>query len=74
MISKKDCARSRRCVPDAVKHALKEQHNIEAAVSVPSRSASAEDGTWRATRAGELVEVAARPVPVFKPARSCGPW
>jgi len=54
LISKKDCARVVDSFLDAVKAALAEQHNIEMA---------------RNPRTGDPVEVAARPVPVFKPSK-----
>jgi integration host factor subunit beta len=56
LISKKDCARVVDSFLDAVKAALAEQHNIEIR-------------GFRNPRTGDPVEVAARPVPVFKPSK-----
>ena len=61
MISKKDCARVVDAFLEAVKDALKEQHNIE----VRRRKTR----MARNPRTGDPVEVAARPVPVFKPSK-----
>ena len=59
MISKKDCARVVDAFLEAVKDALKQQHNIEVRGF----------GTFKIPRTGDPVEVAARPVPVFKPSK-----
>src|SRR6266498_2633118 len=66
LISKKDCARVVDAFLDAIKQALKEQHNIEVrgfgTFKIRRRKT-------RNPRTGEPVEVAARPVPVFKPSK-----
>src|SRR6266699_2103566 len=66
LISKKDCARVVDSFLDAVKAALAEQHNIEirgfGTFKIRQRKT-------RKARTGDPVEVAARPVPVFKPSK-----
>src|SRR6266566_1104339 len=66
LISKKDCARVVDSFLDAVKAALSEQHNIEirgfGTFKIRQRKT-------RIPRTGDPVEVAARPVPVFKPSK-----
>ena len=67
MISKKDCARVVDAFLDAVKSALAEQHNIEIRGFGTFKIRNRKTRMARNPRTGEPVEVAARPVPVFKP-------
>ncbi len=69
MISKKDCARVVDAFLDAVKAALKEQHNIEVRGFGTFKIRKRKTRMARNPRTGEPVEVAARPVPVFKPSK-----
>ena len=63
-ISKKDCARVVDTFLDAIKDALREQQNIEVRGFGTFKTRMA-----RNPRTGSPVEVAARPVPVFKPSK-----
>jgi integration host factor subunit beta len=69
MISKKDCARVVDAFLDAVKHALKDQQNIEVRGFGTFKIRKRKTRMARNPRTGEPVEVAARPVPVFKPSK-----
>ncbi len=69
MISKKDCARVVDAFLDAVKGALAEQHNIEIRGFGTFKIRNRKTRMARNPRTGEPVEVAARPVPVFKPSK-----
>ena len=69
MISKKDCARVVDAFLDAVKDALKEQHNIEVRGFGTFKIRRRKTRMARNPRTGDPVEVAARPVPVFKPSK-----
>jgi integration host factor subunit beta len=54
---------------DAIKHALKEQQNIEVRGFGTFKIRRRKTRMARNPRTGEPVEVAARPVPVFKPSK-----
>ena len=69
MISKKDCARVVDAFLDAVKDALAEQNNIEVRGFGTFKIRRRKTRMARNPRTGEPVEVAARPVPVFKPSK-----
>ena len=69
MISKKDCARVIDAFLDAVKGALAEQRNIEIRGFGTFKIRNRKTRMARNPRTGEPVEVAARPVPVFKPSK-----
>jgi integration host factor subunit beta len=69
MISKKDCARVVDAFLDAVKEALREQKNIEIRGFGTFKIRRRKTRMARNPRTGEPVEVAARPVPVFKPSK-----
>lgn len=69
MISKKDCARVVDAFLDAVKAALSEQHNIEVRGFGTFKIRKRKTRMARNPRTGDPVEVAARPVPVFKPSK-----
>lgn len=69
MISKKDCARVVDAFLDAVKDSLAEQHNIEIRGFGTFKIRRRKTRMARNPRTGEPVEVAARPVPVFKPSK-----
>jgi integration host factor subunit beta len=69
MISKKDCARVVDAFLEAVKDALKEQHNIEVRGFGTFKIRRRKTRMARNPRTGDPVEVAARPVPVFKPSK-----
>jgi integration host factor subunit beta len=69
MISKKDCARVVDAFLDAVKDALKDQQNIEIRGFGTFKIRKRKTRMARNPRTGEPVEVAARPVPVFKPSK-----
>ena len=69
LISKKDCARVVDSFLDAIKHALKEQQNIEVRGFGTFKIRRRKTRMARNPRTGEPVEVAARPVPVFKPSK-----
>jgi integration host factor subunit beta len=69
MISKKDCARVVDAFLDAVKEALKNQHNIEVRGFGTFKIRRRKTRMARNPRTGDPVEVAARPVPVFKPSK-----
>jgi integration host factor subunit beta len=68
MISKKDCARVVDAFLEAVKEALK-QHNIEVRGFGTFKIRRRKTRMARNPRTGDPVEVAARPVPVFKPSK-----
>ena len=69
MISKKDCARVVDAFLDAIKDALKEQENIEVRGFGTFKIRKRKTRMARNPRTGDPVEVAARPVPVFKPSK-----
>ncbi len=69
LISKKDCARVVDSFLDAVKLALSEQHNIEVRGFGTFKIRQRKTRMARNPRTGDPVEVAARPVPVFKPSK-----
>ena len=69
MISKKDCARIIDAFLEAVKGALADQHNIEIRGFGTFKIRNRKTRMARNPRTGEPVEVAARPVPVFKPSK-----
>src|SRR5256714_3933344 len=69
LISKKDCARVVDAFLDAVKAALAEQHNIEIRGFGTFKIRQRKTRMARNPRTGDPVEVAARPVPVFKPSK-----
>ena len=69
MISKKDCARVIDAFLEAVKDALADQHNIEIRGFGTFKIRNRKTRMARNPRTGEPVEVAARPVPVFKPSK-----
>jgi integration host factor subunit beta len=69
MISKKDCARVVDAFLDAIKVALQEQHNIEIRGFGTFKIRRRKTRMARNPRTGDPVEVAARPVPVFKPSK-----
>src|ERR1043166_3707477 len=67
--SKNDGARVVDSFLDSIKHALKEQHNIEVRGFGTFKIRRRKTRMARNPRTGEPVEVAARPVPVFKPSK-----
>jgi integration host factor subunit beta len=69
MISKKDCARVVDAFLDSVKDALKNQQNIEIRGFGTFKIRRRKTRMARNPRTGDPVEVAARPVPVFKPSK-----
>jgi integration host factor subunit beta len=69
MISKTDCARVVDAFLEAVKAALAEQHNIEIRGFGTFKIRRRKTRMARNPRTGDPVEVAARPVPVFKPSK-----
>ena len=69
LISKKDCARVVDAFLDAIKYALKDQQNIEVRGFGTFKIRKRKTRMARNPRTGEPVEVAARPVPVFKPSK-----
>ena len=69
MISKKDCARVVDAFLDAVKDALADQHNIEVRGFGTFKIRRRKTRMARNPRTGDPVQVAARPVPVFKPSK-----
>ncbi len=69
MISKKDCARVVDAFLDAVKEALRTQQNIEVRGFGTFKIRRRKTRMARNPRTGEPVQVAARPVPVFKPSK-----
>lgn len=69
MISKKDCARVVDAFLDAIKEALREQRNIEVRGFGTFKIRNRKTRMARNPRTGAPVEVAARPVPVFKPSK-----
>ena len=69
MISKKDCARVVDSFLEAVKGALAEQSNIEIRGFGTFKIRQRKTRMARNPRTGDPVEVAARPVPVFKPSK-----
>ena len=69
LISKKDCARVVDAFLDAIKLALKDQQNIEVRGFGTFKIRKRKTRMARNPRTGEPVEVAARPVPVFKPSK-----
>jgi integration host factor subunit beta len=69
LISKKDCARVVDLFLEAIKDALKEQRNIEVRGFGTFKIRRRKTRMARNPRTGDPVEVAARPVPVFKPSK-----
>ena len=69
MISKKDCARVVDTFLDAIKAALKNQENIEVRGFGTFKIRQRKTRMARNPRTGSPVEVAARPVPIFKPSK-----
>ena len=69
MISKKDCARVVDAFLDSVKVALRDQKNIEIRGFGTFKIRRRKTRMARNPRTGDPVEVAARPVPVFKPSK-----
>ncbi len=69
MISKKDCARVVDAFLDAIKLSLSDQHNIEIRGFGTFKIRRRKTRMARNPRTGDPVEVAARPVPVFKPSK-----
>src|SRR3954466_13961129 len=69
MISKKDCARVVDAFLEAVKEALKQQHNIEVRGFGTRRLRRRKTRMARNPRAATPVEVAARPVPAYGPSK-----
>src|SRR5216117_2021201 len=69
LISKKDCARVVDAFLEAVKDALADQHNIEVRGFGTFKIRRRKTRMARNPRTGDPVEVAARPVPVFKPSK-----
>ncbi len=69
LISKKDCARVVDLFLDSIKQALREQRNIEVRGFGTFKIRHRKTRMARNPRTGEPVEVAARPVPVFKPSK-----
>ena len=69
LISKKDCARVVDAFLDAIKLALRDQHNIEVRGFGTFKIRRRKTRMARNPRTGDPVEVAARPVPVFKPSK-----
>jgi len=68
-ISKNDCARVVDTFLDAIKDALREQQNIEVRGFGTFKIRQRKTRMARNPRTGSPVEVAARPVPVFKPSK-----
>src|SRR3981081_2968981 len=69
MISKKDCARVVDAFLDAIKESLQTQKNIEVRGFGTFKIRHRKTRMARNPRTGSPVEVAARPVPVFKPSK-----
>jgi integration host factor subunit beta len=69
MISKKDCARVVDAFLEAIKEALQNQKNIEVRGFGTFKIRRRKTRMARNPRTGDPVEVAARPVPVFKPSK-----
>src|SRR5687767_14030771 len=69
MISKKDCARVVDAFLDAIKEALQQQKNLEVRGFGTFKIRHRKTRMARNPRTGSLVEVSARPVPVFKPSQ-----
>lgn len=69
MISKKDCARVVDTLLEAVKIALRDKQNIEIRGFGTFKIRERKPRLARNPRTGSPVEVAARPVPVFKPSK-----
>ncbi len=69
MISKKDCARVVDAFLEAIKESLAAQHNIEIRGFGTFKIRQRKTRMARNPRTGDPVEVAARPVPVFKPSK-----
>jgi len=69
MISKKDCARVVDAFLDAVKDALKDQHNIEVRGFGTFKIRRRKTRMARNPRTGDPVKVPQRAVPVFKPSK-----
>lgn len=69
MISKKDCARVVDTLLEAVKMALRDKQNIEIRGFGTFKIRERKPRLARNPRTGSPVEVAARPVPVFKPSK-----
>ena len=69
MISKKDCARVVDAFLEAIKESLQSQENIEVRGFGTFKIRQRKTRMARNPRTGDPVEVAARPVPVFKPSK-----
>lgn len=69
MISKKDCARVVDAFLGAIKDSLAAQENIEIRGFGTFKIRQRKTRMARNPRTGDPVEVAARPVPVFKPSK-----
>ena len=69
MISKKDCARVVDAFLESIKEALQGQKNIEVRGFGTFKIRRRKTRMARNPRTGDPVEVAARPVPVFKPSK-----
>ncbi len=69
MISKKDCARVVDAFLEAIKLSLADQNNIEIRGFGTFKIRRRKTRMARNPRTGDPVEVAARPVPVFKPSK-----
>ena len=69
MISKKDCARVVDAFLEAIKESLQTQENIEVRGFGTFKIRNRKTRMARNPRTGAPVEVAARPVPVFKPSK-----
>jgi integration host factor subunit beta len=69
MISKKDCARVVDAFLEAIKESLAAQRNIEIRGFGTFKIRQRKTRMARNPRTGDPVEVAARPVPVFKPSK-----
>ncbi|KPK02603.1 MAG: integration host factor subunit beta [Gemmatimonas sp. SG8_28] len=69
MISKKDCARVVDAFLEAIKESLATQSNIEIRGFGTFKIRQRKTRMARNPRTGDPVEVAARPVPVFKPSK-----
>ena len=69
LISKKDCARVVDSFLDAIKSALKDQHNIEVRGFGTFKVRRRKTRMARNPRTGDPVKVPMRAVPVFKPSK-----
>jgi integration host factor subunit beta len=74
MISKKDCARVVDAFLEAVKEALKQQHNIEVRGFGTFKIRRRKTRMARNPRTGDPVESPRARFPCSSPVRSCGPW